>query len=311
MLLRHLPKAAPSFIYKMLRKKNITLNGKKATGNELLKAGDYIEIYFSDETYDKFRGASDGAYDVSSYVNAYKQIEGIKVIYEDDDIVICNKPVGVLSQKAKESDISLNEWLIGYLLDSKAKTAESLKDFKPSVCNRLDRNTAGIVLCSKSLKGSRAMSGLIKDRKLDKYYLALVKGIGIKETTLTGSLLKDNSANKVKVSLGEDEEIRTDIKPISDNGEITLVEAKLYTGKTHQIRASLAANGHPLIGDYKYGNKALNDAFKEKYGLESQFLVCYKVSFREDTNGLDALKNREIKADLPVIFDELLKKEKL
>ena len=108
------------------------------------------------------------------------------------------------------------------------------------------------------------------------------------------------------------EEIKEAIESaIKDNDEITLVEAKLYTGKTHQIRASLAANGHPLIGDYKYGNKALNDAFKEKYGLESQFLVCYKVSFREDTNGLDALKNREIKADLPVIFDELLKKEKL
>ncbi|MBQ3889965.1 MAG: RNA pseudouridine synthase, partial [Lachnospiraceae bacterium] len=145
----------------------------------------------------------------------------------------------------------------------------------------------------------------------DKFYLALVKGTGIKESTLSGYLNKDSSANKVIVKLGDKEEIRTDIKPVSDNGKITLVEAELFTGKTHQIRASLAALGHPLIGDYKYGDRAINDAFKEEYGLESQFLVCYKVKFHEDTNGLDALINLEIKADLPVIFDELLKKEKL
>ena len=311
MLIKHLPKAAPSFIYKMLRKKNITLNGKKALGNELLKPGDYIEIFFSDVTYDKFRGTVQGKPDVSSYVDAYSELKGIKVIYEDEDVVFLNKPIGVLSQKATESDSSLNEWLIGYLLEEGKISAESLRDFKPSVCNRLDRNTAGIVLCSKSLKGSRALSGLIKDRKLDKFYLALVKGTGIKESTLSGNLSKDSSANKVIVKLGDKEEIRTDIKPVSDNGKITLVEAELFTGKTHQIRASLAALGHPLIGDYKYGDRALNDAFKEEYGLESQFLVCYKVKFREDTNGLDALINLEIKADLPVIFDELLKKEKL
>ena len=311
MLIKHLPKAAPSFIYKMLRKKNITLNGKKATGNELLKSGDYIEIFFSDETYDKFRGALTEESDVSSYVDAFDRLKGIKVIYEDSDIVICNKPVGVLSQKASASDVSLNEWLIGYLLDSNEISAESLKDFKPSICNRLDRNTAGIVLCSKSLKGSRALSGLIKERKLDKYYLALVKGAGIKETTLSGNLTKDTSSNKVRVNLNDDEEIKTDIKPLSDNGRITLVEAKLYTGKTHQIRASLAANGHPLIGDYKYGDKALNDEYKREYGLESQFLMCYKVKFLEDTNGLDAVANREFEADLPLIFDEILKKEKL
>ena len=145
MLIKHLPKAMPSFIYKMLRKKNITLNGKKATGNELLKSGDYIEIFFSDETYDKFRGTSEGYIDVSSYLNAYSDLKGIKVIYEDNDTVFLNKPVGVLSQKASETDSSLNEWLIGYLLNEGKISAESLKDFKPSVCNRLDRNTAGIV----------------------------------------------------------------------------------------------------------------------------------------------------------------------
>ena len=311
MLVKHLPKAAPSFIYKMLRKKNITLNGKKATGNELLKNGDYIEIFFSDETYNKFRGASEEVVDVSSYVKAYSEIKGIKVIYEDNDTVFLNKPVGVLSQKAAESDLSLNEWLIGYLLEEGKLSSESLKDFKPSVCNRLDRNTAGIVLCSKTLKGSRALSGLIKDRKLDKFYLALVKGTGIKETTLSGNLIKDNSANKVKIKLGDEEEIRTDIKPVSDNGKITLIEAELFTGKTHQIRASMAAMGHPLVGDYKYGDKALNDLFKDEYGLQSQFLVCYKVKFHEDTNGLDTLVNREIQADLPDMFDDLLKKEKL
>ncbi|MDE6700251.1 MAG: RluA family pseudouridine synthase, partial [Acetatifactor sp.] len=145
-----LPEAQNSFLYKMLRKKNITLNGKRAEGRELLQQGDVVRMFFAEETFLKFSGQSGK----SEYLKAYRQLEDISVIYEDKERVILNKPAGVLSQKAKDSDLSLNEWLIGYLLETGAITAGELCTFKPSVCNRLDRNTSGLVLCGKTLHGT-------------------------------------------------------------------------------------------------------------------------------------------------------------
>ncbi|MBO4376343.1 MAG: RluA family pseudouridine synthase [Lachnospiraceae bacterium] len=310
-LIKHLPGAGTSFIYKMLRKKNITLNKKKAAGNEILKAGDFIEIFFSDDTYEKFRKSDNRDSSTDVYISAFNDIKDVEVLYEDKDVVILNKPIGVLSQKAADKDISLNEWLIGYLLDNNEVTNDSLKDFKPSVCNRLDRNTAGIVLCGKSIKGSRALSKAIKERKIDKYYVTLVKGIGLKEGEIKGSLVKDEKANKVKVNLNEGDEIRTYIKPISENDRLSYLEILLYTGKTHQIRATLAALSHPLVGDYKYGNKALNDKFKEEYGLEAQFLACNKVVFPKSFPELENLSGKVIKASLPKLYETIIHKEKL
>jgi len=311
---RHLPNAGSSFIYKMLRKKNITLNGKKADGKEIIKAGDSVEIFFSDETYEKFRGkTSDDADKVNiiPYQKAFNQIKEIDVVYEDSDVLIINKGVGVLSQKASDNDMSANEWLIGYLLNKNIVTKESLQEFKPSVCNRLDRNTAGLLMCGKTLKGSRALSKLIKDRNLSKFYQLLVKGSGIEECILTGKLDKDSEQNKVEITSSKEDNIKTGIRPISSNGLLTLVEAELFTGKPHQIRAHLASIGHPLIGDYKYGNKSVNDAFKRDYGLESQFLCCVRLEFPNDCNELPQLSGLVVKAELPKLFQEILIKEKL
>ena len=145
-----LPNASSSFIYKMLRKKNITLDGHKASGTEILKIGSDVKIFFSDETFDKF------SVDLSALKNEYDALSkltlsGLKIIFENDDILIADKPVNMLSQKSGISDISANERLIGYLISNSRLDFEEFKTFKPSVCNRLDRNTTGLILMGKSL----------------------------------------------------------------------------------------------------------------------------------------------------------------
>ena len=172
----YLPNASKGFIYKMLRKKNITLNGKKAEGTEKLKKDDSIKIFFSDETFEKFRPNSGSAISKQFEFKALKALGELEIIYEDANILLVNKPAGVLSQKSQKEDISLNDWLIEYLLKKGDITASELETYKPSICNRLDRNTSGLVICAKSLFGARTMNGMLKDRTLDKYYRTIVSG---------------------------------------------------------------------------------------------------------------------------------------
>ena len=153
-LKKALPGAGTGFLYKMLRKKNITLNGKKAEGKEILTEGDEVKCFFSEETFASLSGTK-SAEDTSDYRKAYRLLRDVCVIYEDDDILLLDKPAGVLTQKAKPEDLSLNEWLIGHLLETGAIKEADLATFHPSVCNRLDRNTSGIVLCGKTLAGSQ------------------------------------------------------------------------------------------------------------------------------------------------------------
>ena len=201
-LKKFLPEAGSSFLYKMLRKKNITLNGKKAEGKEMLNLGDTVCFFFSDETFAKFTGRTDTESTVmdDSYDKAYKTLNGISVLYEDENILVVNKPAGILTQKASPTDISLNEWLIGYLLATKVTNALELQTFRPSVCNRLDRNTSGIVLCGKSLEGSQLLSKLIKERRIGKFYHTICIGKLKDDLILEGYLTKDGSANKVTIS---------------------------------------------------------------------------------------------------------------
>ena len=183
-LAKYMNLAPKSFFYKMMRKKNITLNGKKCEGAEKLAEGDIVKLFLSDETIAGFTEVK-----VQKIQNTKKQ--KLDVIYEDDHIVLINKPSGMLSQKAKESDVSLVEYLIDYLLDSGAITEESMRSFRPSICNRLDRNTSGIVACGKSLAGLQMLSEVFRDRSIHKYYQCIVKGEMKDSRTIDGWLLKD------------------------------------------------------------------------------------------------------------------------
>lgn len=312
---KQLPEAGTSFLYKMLRKKNITLNGKKAEGKEILAVGDEVKFFFSDETFEKFSGKKVGVQESSTkeYELAFTKLKGITVLYEDENILIVNKPVGILTQKADGKDLSLNEWLIGYLFHSGTLTKEDFATFHPSVCNRLDRNTSGIVLCGKSLAGSQALSRIIKDRTISKFYRTICVGRLTDKQNLQGYLCKDAASNKVTIRKeavsSEDNYIETAYMPITSNRDYTLLEVELFTGKTHQIRAHLSSIKHPIIGDYKYGIRKVNDACKKDFALENQLLHAYRMVFPSDEAGvLKCMAGKEIIAPLPTQFAQIIER---
>ena len=303
----YFPNASMGFIYKMLRKKNITLNGKKASGTEKLHQGDKIAVFFSDETFEKFKGKSIAASGNKREFKALEKLGNIEIIYEDSNILLVNKPAGVLSQKSTNKDLSLNDWLIEYLLNKGEISEAELETYKPSICNRLDRNTSGIVICAKSLAGARVMNQMLKDRTLDKYYRTIVSGKMDKEYKLSGFLYKDEAKNKVFIKNEDPHDdrysfIETLFKPLkySDKDNLTLLEVKLITGKTHQIRAHLSSQHLPIIGDVKYGGKKIG-------GLNYQLLHCYRISFPADNQmpaGFEDLAGKEFVAKVPEIFNK-------
>lgn len=306
-LRKYLKEAQSSFLYRMLRKKNITLNAKKADGSEKLKEGDVVTLFFSEETLEKFRGdiRSQELLLAKEAKAAYQKLGSLEILFENEHILLVNKPAGVLSQKASPQDISLNEWLIGYLLSEKKRSIDSLGSFHPSICNRLDRNTSGIVICGKSLYGSQQMSKVLKERILHKYYLLYVEGQMRGERQIEGYLSKDEKTNKVSISdqpLKDSSRIVTAYKPLKVHRDVTLVEVELITGKTHQIRAHLASIGFPLVGDPKYGNRLLNEKRKRQYGISHQLLHAYRVVFPEFAEKLTDVSGLEIKAPLPELF---------
>ncbi len=301
LLAKYMNEAPKSFLYKMLRKKNIVLNGRKATGSEKLKEGDHIKLFLSEDTIEKF-----------SKMSVQRTKEKLDLIYEDDNILLVNKPVGMLSQKADAKDESLVEHVITYLLDSNQITEEKLRKFKPSICNRLDRNTSGLVVAGKSLIGLQKMGELFKERSLRKFYRCLVFGEVKERQHIKGYLTKHDTINKVVVSQKETKEalpIETEYAPIWTNGRCTLLEVHLITGRTHQIRAHLASCGHPIIGDYKYGNRKINDAYKQKYKLESQLLHAYRLEMPKLLQPFENISQKRFVAPLPKLFEKILEEE--
>ncbi len=325
--LKKILKEAPdSFLYKMLRKKNIVLNGKKCTGNEKLEKQDVVKIFLADETFERFSGQtlstdSKQGQEIASemirqYQMAYRTLKEISVVYEDEHILVLNKPAGVLSQKAAAQDMSLNEWLLGYLLEKNIVTPASLFTFKPSICNRLDRNTSGMVVCGKSLAGSQYMSQIIKDKTLEKYYHCLVpENIELHER-LKGYLYKEHATNRVTIYQTLDEIpvkkrdkaefIDTKFHTLSADEKHSLIEVQLFTGKTHQIRAHLSSIGHPIIGDAKYGLPSVNQQYIG-LGVKSQLLHAYRLVFpKTEDERFQKLSGLVLTCQEPELFEKIL-----
>lgn len=341
-LMKYFPKAGSGFLYKMLRKKNITLNDKKADGSERISAGDSIKVYFSDETFTKFHDSgeirnpiSTGAHD--KYSKAYKKLGNIECLFESEDILILNKPAGVLSQSTEKQELSLNEWLIGYLLSHDFPL--DFTRFRPSVCNRLDRNTSGIVLCAKTYAGSRFLSDQIRQHNLQKYYYAVVEGCFFEEGKndtdffheVKAYLYKNTEANRVILYdtiaeipyplQKECHEIHTRYRIVNQNQNYSLLEIQLITGKSHQIRAQLAHMGHPLAGDIKYGghlldgnrlpvnlqkqNKNISVYSEKQNGINFQLLHAAKVVFPQTAADEFGLSGKIIECHPPVYYYEL------
>lgn len=302
LLSKYLNEAPKSFLYKMLRKKNIVLNGKKATGNEKLVCGDSVKLFLADETIAKF-----------SKSTIQKAKGTLDIIYEDEDVLVLNKPVGMLSQKADAKDVSVVEYLITYLLDSGQLTEENLRSFKPSICNRLDRNTSGLLVCGKSLRGLQNMAEMFRERSMKKFYRCIVAG-DVKETRyIKGYLVKDEKINTVSVSgkeMPDSQPIETEYRPLEKLQNGTLLEVHLITGRTHQIRAHLASEGYPIIGDYKYGDEKINRYYKERYHLVSQLLHAYRMEMPKAAEELEQLSGKVFVAPLPKKFEEILERER-
>ncbi len=304
--LKKLLKNAPdSFLYKMLRKKNITLNGKKASGNEKLAVGDSVKLFFSDETYLKMAGEAAELPKPSGWT-----LKKSDVIYEDADILLVNKPAGILSQPSGDSAPDLAGGLIRYLLAEGKLTEEELKVFRPAPMNRLDRNTTGIVLCGISLAGEQFLSEVIRERAVKKEYLVLVKGHFSGEGVLSAFLRKDARRNMVAISDREKEgylPIETGFAVVAQNRDYSLLRADLITGRPHQIRAHLAHLGFPVAGDGKYGDPGFNRMLAEKCGLKSQFLHAEKVTFAQAGGNFSRYEGKSFTAPLPDTFKKTLK----
>ena len=324
LLSKNLSKAPQSFFYKMLRKKNITLNGKKAEGKEKLNSGDEICLYMADDTIQLFGGEvllrsgenqtyakgeiKSGPISERQQKNLNDNTKRIRfsVIYEDKDYLIVNKPAGVLTQKAAPEDYSLNEMAIDYLISNHSITEEELRTVKPSVCNRLDRNTSGIVAIGKTIHGLQVLSRAFKERTIQKYYECIVFGTLSGTGVLEGYLKKDDTANMVTVLSAEEyacvanpkeyEYIKTLYQQMESRNGFTFLRIELITGKTHQIRAHLASIGHPLVGDRKYSGKEQAKISKERFGLKHQLLHAKCLVFPEE--------NKTFEAPTPEIFQK-------
>ena len=299
-LKKYLKEAPGSFIYKMLRKKNIVLNGKKADGTEKLTAGDEIKLFFAEETLEKFTGEA-----AKIKLEKFPVKKDLEILFEDEDLLMLNKPAGELSQKAEAKDVSMNEYALGYLQETGAITEESLKVFKPSVCNRLDRNTSGILIVAKTYQAAREFGDALQKRTVRKFYRCIVKGEVKKAETIDGYLWKDEKTNIVQVFKEKREgasEIHTAYRPIKCENGLTLLEVHLITGRTHQIRAHLSSIGHSILGDPKYGDKKLSEKWKVKY----QLLHACRLELDGFTGEFAKYNGKIITAKVPKTFEKII-----
>lgn len=299
-LLKYMNKASKAFIYKMLRKKRIKFNGKKAEGNELLQAGDSLLLYLSEETIASFM-------EVKVIAEAKRHFG---IVYEDDDILAVAKPAGLLTHPEKSDDKdTLIDQVLFYLYEKGQYVPSPQSAFTPALCNRLDRNTSGIVLAGKTLKGVQGLNEAIRNKQVDKYYLTMVKGEVKNAGEISAFLSKDEGKNQVRISneAGIDgKESITRYRPLAYNNGFTLVEIHLITGKTHQIRAHMQSIGHPVVGDRKYGDLKVNQQFRQDFALSNQFLHGAKLVFSDTRGSLAYLKGKTLVAPLPKVFQQIV-----
>ena len=280
----------PSLLYKSIRLKKIKVNRKRAENNTVLLEGDTVQCFLADEFFEKKTGRS-------SFESITPHLD---IVYEDENIMLLNKRPGVsVHEDENGSTNTLITHIQAYLYQKGEYDPESEQSFAPALCNRIDRNTGGIVIAAKNAEALRVMNEKIKLREIDKYYLAAVHGIpSPKSATLRAYLLKDDKKNIVRVydknPPKNAKEIITKYTVIAKNADSALLEVELLTGRTHQIRAHMAHIGHALIGDGKYGINKSDRARGYKY----QALYSYRLRFNFDKSkesALDYLSGKEFK----------------
>lgn len=289
---RFLSKAYPnlktSLVCKLMRKKRIKLNGARVEPNVILKEGDVFRFYLSEELLAK------------EHVKRESDFRDLKpdiiVIYEDENILLVDKPVGLVVHEDSDntSDTLINR-VMSYLYRKGEYSPECENSFAPALVNRIDRNTSGIVIAAKNAEALRILNQKVRDREIQKLYLCVLRGVPKPPSAvLTAYLQKNPEENKVIISDTPRPgylTIKTKYRVIENKGGLSLVEVDLLTGRTHQIRAHFAHIGHALLGDGKYGE----NAFNKRYAVKTQALCSYKLAFRftSDAGALEYLNGRE------------------
>ncbi|MEE0969151.1 MAG: RluA family pseudouridine synthase [Clostridia bacterium] len=276
-----------SLMYKYIRTKKIKVNRKRTEQKYQLAEGDIIDLFIRDEFFES----------PESDRSAIERIvPKINVVYEDENIILVNKRPGVVVHEDSEAkDNTLIMHIQAYLFRKGEYDMANEQSFAPALCNRIDRNTGGIVIAAKNAAALRTMNEKIKNNEISKFYLCAIHGVPKKKSEeLHGYLLKDSASNMVKVfdrKTAGAKEIITRYRVIESKGNIALAEVELVTGRTHQIRAHMAHIGHPLVGDGKYG---INKNDREK-GYKYQALYAYKLrfDFENGEGGLGYLKGKE------------------